>query len=87
MSVPLSSRWVAKLCRSVWTVTRLLSPQAALAEQLRREHHVAVPTAFALLDADCHAAAVDVGDLDAGGLGGTQPRRICRGQRGTGLQA
>ena len=27
-SVPLSNRWVAKLCRSVCTVTRLASPAA-----------------------------------------------------------
>ena len=33
MSVPLSSRWVAKLCRNVCTVTRLLSPDAAQAER------------------------------------------------------
>lgn len=33
ISVPLSSKWVAKLCRSVWTVTRLLSPEAAQAER------------------------------------------------------
>ena len=33
MSVPLSSRWVAKLCRSVCTVTRLPRPDAAHAER------------------------------------------------------
>ena len=33
MSVPLSRRWVAKLCRSVCTVTRLASPAAAQAER------------------------------------------------------
>ena len=30
MSVPLSSRWVAKLCRSVWTVTACRSGHAAV---------------------------------------------------------
>ena len=33
MSVPLSSRWVAKLWRSVWTVTRLPIPAAAQADR------------------------------------------------------
>src|SRR5690242_9256817 len=33
MSVPLSSRWVAKLCRSVCTVTRLPRPDAAHADR------------------------------------------------------
>ena len=35
MSTPCSSRWVANLCRNVWTVTDLLSP-AASAGQLQR---------------------------------------------------
>jgi hypothetical protein len=33
MSVPFSSKCVAKLCRSVWTVTRLSMPAAARAER------------------------------------------------------
>ena len=33
MSVPFSSRWVAKLCRRVCTVTRLAKPAAAHAER------------------------------------------------------
>ena len=39
MSVPLSNRWVAKLCRSVWTVTRLLRPEAAHARTASRVQH------------------------------------------------
>ena len=57
------------------------------AQQLRREHDVAVLAALALLDADHHAAAVDVGDLEADRLRGAQARRIGRGQRGAVLQA
>ena len=57
------------------------------AQQLRRQHDVTVASAFALLDADNHAAAVDIGHLDAGSLGGAQARRIRCGQRGTGLEA
>ena len=57
------------------------------AEQLRRQHDVTVAAALALFDADDHAAAVDIGDLDAGGLGGAQPGGIRRGQRRTRLQA
>ena len=89
MSVPFSSRWVAKLCRRTCTVTRLVrarpphrraaggmqdlgsiglifatagkepgrgsrqSPIGAQnAEQLRRQHDVAVLAAFAVLDPD-----------------------------------
>ena len=123
MSVPLSSRCVAKLWRSVCTVTRLSSPAAAQAvrqaacrpcrmqrmrcvaageqpmrrprqppvvaqdaEQLRRQHDIAVLAALALLDADHHPAAVDVGELEAGHLGRTQSGRIGGGQRDAMLQ-
>jgi hypothetical protein len=54
---------------------------------LRREHDVAVASAFALLDADHHAAAVDVGNLDPCRLGGAQSGRVGRGQSDAGLQA
>jgi hypothetical protein len=37
---------------------------------MRRQHDVAVLAAFALLDADNHALAVDVGDLERDHLGG-----------------
>src|ERR1700733_9816162 len=101
MSVPFSSRWVAKLCRGVdgdalgevrggasraagrvqhgrmdrmtavpareqplyWPGHSPVCPQDV--EQLRREHHVAVTAALALLDANDHPAAVDVGKLEA----------------------
>ena len=33
MSVPLSRRWVAKLWRSVWTLTRLVSHAAFVADR------------------------------------------------------
>ena len=56
-------------------------------QQLRRQHDVAVLAALAVLDPDHHPAAVDVADLQADRLGGAQPRRIGRRQRGAGLQA
>src|SRR5579864_4319943 len=37
-------------------------------QQLRREHDVAILAAFALLDADDHAPAVDGGGLQANGF-------------------
>jgi hypothetical protein len=52
------------------------------AEKLRRQHDVAITTALALLDADDHAAAVDVGDPEARRFGSAQSGRIRRGQRG-----
>jgi hypothetical protein len=33
ISVPFSSKWAAKLCRNVWTVTRFDRPVAATAER------------------------------------------------------
>jgi hypothetical protein len=57
------------------------------AEQLRRQHDVAVAVSLALLDADDHPAAVDVPDLEARSFGSAQSGRIRRGQRGTRLQA
>ena len=50
-------------------------------EQTRRKHHVAVLAAFALLDADEHPLAVDVGDLERDDLGGAQARAIGHAQR------
>jgi len=122
MSVPFSSRWVAKLCRNVWTVTRLLSPtprrpaggvqryrmhrvlgiaageqpigrtcQAPIcsqdAEQLRRQHDIAILAPLTLFNTDHHAAAVDVLHLEADNLRGTQAGGIGSGQRRTRLQA
>ena len=57
------------------------------AEQLRRQHDIAVLAALALLDANHHPAAVDVGELETGHLGRTQPGGIGGGQRGPMLQA
>ena len=48
------------------------------AEQLRREHDITVPAAFALFDPDDHAAAVDIRNLDAGRFGGAQPGGVRR---------
>src|SRR5262245_50760342 len=42
------------------------------AEKRLREHHVAILAALALADADGHASAVDVGDLQADDLGEAQ---------------
>ena len=50
-------------------------------EQMRRQHHVAVFAAFALLDANDHALAVDVGDLERDHLAGAQACAISHAQR------
>ena len=55
--------------------------------KLCRQHDGAILAALAVLDPDHHPDTVDVADLQADRLGGPQPRRIGRGQRGTGLQA
>ena len=49
--------------------------------RLGREHHVAVLAALALLDADDHPLAVDVGDLERDDLGGAQARAVGHAQR------
>jgi hypothetical protein len=59
-----------------------LPPGAQQIEQAWRQHDVAVLAAFALLHADDHALAVDIGDLErddfvgaqAGAIGDTQRR-------------
>ena len=56
-------------------------PGAQQLEQLRREHRVAILAAFALLDADHHALAVDVADLERDDLGSAQARAIGDAQR------
>ena len=56
-------------------------PGAQQLEQLRRQHDVAVLAALALLDADHHALAVDVGDLERDDLGDAQARAIGDAQR------
>jgi len=53
-----------------------LPPGAQQFEQMWRQHHVTVFTAFALLDADDHALAVDVADLERDQLGGAQTRAV-----------
>ena len=44
--------------------SRCLLPGPQQIEQVRREHDVTVLAAFALLDADDHALAVDVGNFE-----------------------
>ena len=56
-------------------------------QELRRQHHVALLAALAVLDADHHPAAVDIGDPEAGDLRDPQPGGIGCRQRGAGLQA
>src|SRR3982074_2886086 len=56
-------------------------PGAQQFEQMWRQHHVAVFAAFALLDADHHALAVDVADLERDHLGGAQACPVGHAQR------
>ncbi len=51
-------------------------PGAQALQQHRREHGVAILAALALLDAQRHALAVDVADLQADHLAGAQARAI-----------
>ena len=57
------------------------------AEQLRRQHHVAIFRAFAMTDQDHAPRAVDVRHTQPRDLRGPEPGRIGRGQRRPALQA
>src|SRR5271166_6295759 len=65
---------------------RRLPPGAQQVEQARRQHHVTVLAAFALLHADDHPLAVDIGDLERNHLGGAQAGAIGHAQRRLVLQ-
>ena len=56
------------------------------AEQLRRQHHVAIFRAFAMTDQDHAPRAVDVRHSQPRDLRGPKPGRIGRGQRRPALQ-
>ena len=58
-----------------------------IAQELRREHDVAVLAALALLDPDHHPLAVDVGNLQENDFRHAQSSGIDRGQRGAALEA
>src|SRR5882672_8977540 len=60
---------------------RRLPPGPQQVEQARREHDVTVLAAFALLDANDHLLAVDVGDLERDDLGGAQAGAVGHAQR------
>ena len=55
-------------------------PVAQDFQQLGGEHHVPVFLSLALLHANDHALAVDVGGLQADGLGDAQPRGVASRQ-------
>jgi hypothetical protein len=61
--------------------TRKPPPRAQSLEQHRREHRVAILAPFALLYAQGHALAIDIGDLQADDLSGTKTRAVGHCQR------
>src|ERR1700752_678958 len=65
---------------------RCLPPGPQQVEQVWRYHDVTILAAFALLDADDHALAVDVGDLERDHLGGAQAGATGPAQRRLVLQ-
>ena len=56
-------------------------PLAQDIEQHRRQHCEAILAPLALLDAEQHARAIDIGDLQRDNLGGPEPRAIGDAQR------
>jgi hypothetical protein len=66
---------------------RRLPPFAQELEQLRRQHHVAVPLSLALLDPEHHALAVDVRHLQVRDLGHPEARAVGDAERGLVLEA
>ena len=65
----------------------LLPIGAQQVEKSGRQHHVSVLMAFALLDPDHHARAVDIGNSERDHFGGAQTGRISHAQRGPVLEA
>jgi hypothetical protein len=57
-----------------------LPPGAQKREEVRRQHDIAIFAALALLDADQHALAVNVGDLERNYFRGAQTRSIGHAQ-------
>jgi hypothetical protein len=72
-------RWLAR--SALLIVDEIGPPGAQQVEQMGGEHDVAVLASLALLNADQHPLAVDVADLQAGGLGGAQPGAVGDAQR------
>ncbi len=66
---------------------RQLPPGPQQGQKMRRQHHVPVLAPFALLDADDHPGAVDVGDLERDDLGRAQSRAVSDAQRRLVLEA
>src|SRR5450755_1273235 len=60
---------------------RQLPPGPHQIEQMRGQHDIAILAAFALLDPDHHALAVDVGYLQRHHFGGAQSRPVGHAQR------
>src|SRR5919106_1067429 len=56
-------------------------------QQPRRQHHVAILLAFALIDADHHSCTIDVRYLEANRFGDSQAGRVAGGQDGPMLVA
>lgn len=61
-------------------------PLAQKSEQVLRQHGIAIPPALATLDAQQHAPAVDIGDLQHQHLGHAQARAISDRQCGLVLE-
>src|SRR3974390_2134076 len=67
--------------------SRRMPPVAQQFEQLRREHHGAIPLTLALLDPQRHALAVDIGHLEVRDLANSEAGAIRDAARGTTLAA
>ena len=66
---------------------RRLPPFAQELEQLRRQHHIAIPLSLALLDPERHAPTVDVGHLQVRDLGHPEAGAVGDAERGLVLEA
>ena len=68
-------------CRGATPRPRHPPPSAQQVEQVRRQHDVTVLAALALLHADDHPLAVNVGNLERDHLGGAQAGAVGHAQR------
>ena len=67
--------------------TSFLPPRSQQSEEIGRKHRIAIPPALAALDADQHALAVDIADLECGDLSDPKAGTIGNTQCGAVLEA
>src|SRR5260370_42602437 len=80
------ARWCRSMSRRTSRTTLSAPVLTQHGQQTRRQRHIAVFGAFALLDADQHALGIDVGRFKTEGFGDAKACAVANDEHGTGLQ-